>query len=59
MKDFCLGFFVCFGLCLTGYTVWEYVRHVPVLIQVKEVPVLPQQLRPQPDPNILTTLERL
>ena len=39
MKNFILGFFVCFAACSVAYQVWEAKRHVPILIQEKQIPV--------------------
>ena len=50
MKNFLLGFFVCFAACSVAYQIWEAKRHVPVLIQEKQimvpVPVFPNQVQP-------------
>ena len=40
MKNFILGFFVCFAACSVAYQIWEAKRHVPVLIQEKQVPIM-------------------
>jgi hypothetical protein len=48
MKDFLLGFLVCFALCSSTYIVWEHSRHVAVLIKEAHIaaPV------PVPDINV-------
>jgi len=46
MKDFLLGFLLCFSLCSSSYTVWEHYRHVPVLIKEVFIPA------PMPTPDI-------
>ena len=51
VKDFMLGFFVAASFGFLLYTIWEYKRHVPVVI--KQVPV-PIQMMPNPSSDIET-----
>jgi len=51
VKDFMLGFFVAASFSFLLYTIWEYKRHVPVVIQ--QVPV-PMRVMPNPSSDIET-----